>query len=125
MLSGAAGGGGFVLLATPNLAALYNIFFLLLGKQPPITNVSDVVGAASEWDQLMLAAGHRQLVVTPRHRRVFTRGSLVSLLQHYGFCIEKSTVSGFPPLPWWAADLACAVFPIYGWNILVRARKPV
>ena len=116
-------GGGYMMLATPNLAALYNILFLLLGKQPPVTSVSDVVGAVGDWDQVMIAGGHRQSV-SPRHRRVFTRSALVDLLRYYGFTVEKTTVSGFPPLPWWAADLACAMLPTYAWNILVRARKP-
>jgi hypothetical protein len=111
-----------MVIATPNLAALYVIFFLLLGKQPPVTSVSDVVGAVGTWDQALARTYGRQYF--PRHRRVFVRSSLVGLLQFYGFHCEKVVVLGFPPLPWFAANLVCRLLPMYAWIIIVRARKP-
>ncbi len=119
--------GGVVVIATPNLASWPNVMFLMFGQQPPSTNVSDVVPLGL-WSRLW---GTRE--ITPdgvghqgsnKHRRLFVRSTLVGLLRHYGFRTEIVAVSGFPPLSGWAAKLACRFFPVYAWQIIVRARKP-
>jgi SAM-dependent methyltransferase len=122
--------GGYAVVATPNLAAWYNIAFLILGQQPPSTAVSDVApvgfmeqkiwsGGAYTGD---IPVGHQG---SNNHRRIFVRSTLKRLFEFYGFTCEKIGVCGFPPLPWWLADLACRVLPMYGWQIMVRVRKPL
>ncbi len=109
--------GDFV-VATPNLGALLNIIFLLLGKQPTIVEVSDVslVGTWSPRGTLIARHG-------PAHRRVFTSGALTGLLEYYGFKCVEVVASGFLPLPVGAARLAARVLPLYASNIIVVAAK--
>jgi 2-polyprenyl-3-methyl-5-hydroxy-6-metoxy-1,4-benzoquinol methylase len=111
--------GGHIIMATPNLAAFTNIAFLILGKQPTIAEVSDValVGTWSPRGSHVDRAG-------PAHRRIFTRGALTGLLDHYGFQCEKVVGSGFLPLPEPLAGAASRLLPRYASNITVRARKP-
>ena len=66
-------GGGYALVATPNLAAWYNVLFLILGQQPPSTCVSDVapLGLMSRrvWaGRYTTRVGHQG---SNQHRRVF------------------------------------------------------
>jgi SAM-dependent methyltransferase len=118
--------GGYAVVATPNLAAWYNIALLILGQQPPSTSVSDFahVGFMERrvWSGAYTSGvGHEG---TNNHRRIFVRSTFKRLFEFYGFRCEKVAVSGFPPLPWWLADLVCRILPMYGWQIMIRVRKP-
>ncbi len=110
--------GGYLLIATPNLAAFINVLFLLLGKQPTIAEVSDValVGTCSPRGKCVNRAG-------PAHRRLFTIGVLKELLEYYGFKVEKGIMSGFLPLPSPLARVACFIDKRHATNITVKARK--
>lgn len=110
--------GGYIVVATPNLAALPNICYLILGKQPAIAEVSDValVGTLSVRGELVGRKG-------PAHRRIFTPGALVGLLKFYGFSCEKVSMQGFLPFPEPVAGIASKLLPRYAWNIIVKARK--
>ena len=110
---------GYIIMATPNLAAFTNILFLILGKQPTIAEVSDValVGTWSPRGSHVDRTG-------PAHRRIFTRGALKGLLQYSGFKGEKVVGSGFLPLPASVAKLAASLLPRYASNIIIGARKP-
>ena len=112
--------GGYIVVATPNLAALPNICYLILGKQPAIAEVSDValVGTLSVRGDLVGRKG-------PAHRRIFTPGALVGLLKFYGFSCEKVSMQGFLPFPEPIAGIASRLLPRYAWNIIVKARKPI
>jgi methionine biosynthesis protein MetW len=117
--------GGYAIVSTPNLAAWYNILFLVLGHQPPSANVSDVAPLGlmerKVWGgRYKGEIGHR---VSNKHRRVFVRSTLVGLLQFYGFQCQKVVASGFPPLSRSVANLVCHLIPMYAWQILVRAIK--
>ena len=99
---------GYLVIATPNLAALPNILLLMFGKQPTIAEVSDValVGTWSPRKDRVNRVG-------PAHRRIFTKGALLGLLRHYGFAIERCVMVGsILPVP-----------SIYASNIVVKARK--
>lgn len=118
--------GGYAVIATPNLAAWYNIVLLMLGQQPPSTSVSDIAPVGfmerNVWNGVYnCGVGHEG---SNNHRRIFVRSTLKRLFEFYGFHCEKITASGFPPLPWWLADLVCRVIPMYGWQIMIRVRKP-
>ena len=86
--------GGYTVFATPNLAACYNIAYLLFGKQPYIAHVSDNILAGSWMPLKRLAWGKKE---GPAHRRVFTLGALKELLEYHGFTTEKALGCGFFP----------------------------
>jgi SAM-dependent methyltransferase len=118
--------GGIFVIATPNLSAWPNVLFLLFGQQPPSTSVSDVAPLGL-WSRMwgmgdceIERRGHKG---SNKHRRVFVRESLAGLLRYYGFAIERAAVSGFPPFSGVAAEVASRLFPVYAWQIVVRARK--
>ena len=110
--------GGYLYIATPNLAAFLHILFLLFGKQPLIAEVSDEV-LVGTWSP----RGNRVNRVGPAHRRLFTSGSLKGLLEHYGLEVEKSISVGFLPLPTPLAKVMCLIDKTHASNIIIRARK--
>ncbi len=119
--------GGMLVIATPNLAAWPNVFFLALGQQPPSTNVSDIAPVGL-WSKLW-GTGERQIgsvghLGSNKHRRLFVRSTLKELLEYYGFQCQKLAVSGFPPFSGFVADAVCHLLPLYAWQIVVRGRKP-
>ncbi len=109
--------GGYFVVSTCNIAALHNIFFLLLGKQPPAADVSDefVVGVWS--------ASRRRKPGGPCHRRMFTLRALEGLLKCHGFEVEKSAAAGFYPLPPLLSRLMCKIDKKHSAYIIVKARK--
>lgn len=111
-------GGGYLIAATPNLAAILHIVFLLFGKQPTIAEVSDeaLVGTWSPRGQCVKRIG-------PAHRRLFTLGALKELLEYYSFKVEKSVSSGFLPLPTPPAKVMCFIDKRHATNITIKARK--
>jgi len=111
--------GGYLILGTPNLSAFTNILFLIVGKQPTIVEVSDVV-LVGTWSPRKEDVGR----VGPAHRRVFTRGALKGFIQYYGFESEKLAGFGFLPLPPILGRIAAGIMPVYSWNTIIRARKP-
>lgn len=111
--------GGYLVIATPNLAALLHILFLLFGKQPTIAEVSDeaLVGTWS-------SRGNRVDRIGPAHRRIFTLGVLKGLLEYYGFKVERAIGTGFFPLPNPLARIMCRIDKRHATNIVIKARKP-
>lgn len=109
---------GQVLIATPNLASLANIFLLVFGKQPSIAEVSDeaLVGT---WSPRSMQVNR----IGPSHRRIFTRRALCDLLVYHGFTIEAVRMTGFSPLPSQLARSLVGLLRPYATNIIVRARK--
>jgi len=114
--------GGYAIIATPNLAAGYNIFFLMLGKQPYIAMVSDEV-LVGTWMPL------RRLTVLdeegPAHRRIFTLGALKQLTEHHGFTTEKAIGCGFFPIPSPMSVVASFIDKWHATNIIVKIRKNI
>ena len=91
--------GGYAIISTPNLAALYNIFFLTLGLQPPTAWVSDELVALGN----PLSPHHkvkRELKLPAHsHLRIFTLKALKELFQYHGFKVEKIVGVGYYPFP--------------------------
>jgi methionine biosynthesis protein MetW len=110
--------GGYLIVATPNLAACPHIALLLLGKQPTIAEVSDeaLVGTWSP-------RGNRVDKMGPAHRRIFTQGALKGLLEYWGFKIERVVGTGFLPLPNPLARISCRIDRNHATNIVIKARK--
>ena len=110
---------GYLVIATPNLAAWHQVLLLLLGKQPTIAEVSDVV-LVGTWSP----RGRSVARVGPAHRRIFTIGALTGLIEYYGLQIEKTVGSGFFPLSGPLAELFCRIDKRHATNLIVKARKP-
>jgi ubiquinone/menaquinone biosynthesis C-methylase UbiE len=110
--------GGYLMLATPNLAALPHVMFLLLGRQPTIAEVSDqvLVGTWSPRGGTVDRAG-------PAHRRLFTVGALREFHKYYGFDVEICTGTGFFPFPLSMSRVMSRIANRHATNIIVRARK--
>jgi len=110
--------GGYMVISTPNLGALHNLVFLLLGKQPLMAEVSDeaIVG---NWG----TPRRRVTPAEPAHRRLFTASALRELLQWHRFRVERVIRSGFRPFPGPLARILAAVFPLYSTTITAKARK--
>ena len=109
--------GGYFVVSTCNLAAFHNIFFLLLGRQPPPADVSD------EFQAGVWSANKRRNTSGPCHRRIFTLRALKELLKYHGFEVEKSVGAGFYPLPLLLARLMCKIDKKHSAYIIVKARK--
>jgi len=109
--------GGYLIISTCNLAAFHNIFFLLLGRQPPPADVSDEF-QVGVWD-----APIRKNPSGPCHRRMFTLRALEGLLGCHGFKVEKSAGAGFYPLPAKLARLMCRIDKRHSAYVTVKARK--
>lgn len=112
--------GGYAIIATSNLAAYYNILYLLLGKQPYVAMVSDEILAGS-WMPLKRCSVSENR--GPAHHRVFTLEALKELLEYNGFRVEKSVGTGFFPLPKPLAKIMCSLDKKHATNITVKARK--
>ena len=110
--------GGYLVIATPNLAAWPHIALLMFGKQPTIVEVSDeaLVGTWSPRGGCVDRAG-------PAHRRIFTTGALEGLLEYYGFSIERSIGVGYFPLPNSLAKVMSYLDKRHATNIVLKARK--
>lgn len=110
--------GGYLVIATPNLAAWHHIVFLLFGKQPTIAEVSDeaLVGTLSP-------RGNRIDRHGPAHRRIFTMEALRGLLEHHGFKCERIIGAGFFPMTGRFAAVMSRLDVAHATNILVKARK--
>lgn len=110
--------GGYFIVSTCNLAAFHNIFFLLLGRQPPSADVSD------EFQVGVWSTSMKRNAGGPNHRRIFTLRALGELLKCHGFEVEKSVGAGFYPLPLPLARLMCKIDKRHAAYITVKARKP-
>jgi SAM-dependent methyltransferase len=104
--------GGYLLIATPNLASGRIILELLLNKQPNMAHVSDFFILRGD------PGGCWKASVGYLHRRLFTLEGLTRLLTYYGFKIEitKRSGYGFLPIDWLLRGL-------YASNLIVKARK--
>ena len=110
---------GYVVIMTPNLAALHNIFLLLGGKQPNCVCVSDEIHAGT-WPHGDRHVDHEG---QGTHLRVFTLGALEDLLDYHGFRVERSIGSVFQPLPAQLARIMCLLDKRHATCIIVKARK--
>ncbi len=98
--------GGYLVIATPNLASFQSILYLMCGKQPSIAEVSDRI-LVNTWSPRGKDIDRTGFA----HRRIFTKGALVEMLEYYGFRVERVIMTGL-----------CR--GRYASNIVVKARKP-
>jgi len=129
--------GGYVVIATPNLAAWHNVYALVLGLQPfsgpSVTDMTD-----GEID--VVRRLHRRAYDLPeegdvdrpegaetvhRHLVVMAYRSLINTLTREGFVIESACGYGYYPLPPFLAAVAARVDIRHSVHLLIRARKPL
>ncbi len=103
--------GGYAIISTNNLASWHNLFFLLLGWQPPAAHVSDevIVGNPINFDQGVTCGDGSY----PLHRRLFTHRALAELAGHHGLALDAARGAGYYPLPARAARLAARLDPTH------------
>jgi SAM-dependent methyltransferase len=106
--------GGTLLLSTPNLAAWYNRVLLAVGVQPLFTEVS------------LRGIYGRPGTEVVGHLRIFTRRSLLGLLNAMGFVDVRITGAPYHdvPGPLKLLDRLFCHLPSLASNLLAAARKP-
>lgn len=114
--------GGYFLVSTSNLAALHNIFFLLLRRQPPAVHVSDEI-LVGVWNSKRRPWVEHWRSGGPQHRRIFTLAALEGLLAYHGFKVERSVGAGYYPLPLVLARVICKIDKSHSAYIVIKARK--
>lgn len=112
--------GGYIVVATPNLASFSSILYLLVGRQPVEAMVSDEILAGS-WNPRWKYRNN--LKDGPGHRRIFTEAALRELLKYYGFSVERTLRVGFHPFPFPLAKVMCLIDRWHVNTILMKARK--
>lgn len=113
--------GGFLFITTPNLAAWFNRFLLLLSIQPFFLETSTV-------DKTVGLRFTRKLTPNRQpigHLRVYTPGALKDILELHKFKFERLTSLTVSYFPWYIAliDRFFAYFPSLGSELVVWAIK--
>ncbi|MBA7714207.1 Ubiquinone biosynthesis O-methyltransferase [subsurface metagenome] len=113
---------GYAVIATPNLASLPNIAYLLLGIQPYDASVSDEVIVGS-WHPIKVSLNSTYPMGMLGHRRLFTLRALKGLFEYYGFEVEKAIGCGYYPLPTILAHFMSLVDKKHCAYIVIKVRK--
>jgi SAM-dependent methyltransferase len=111
--------GGYVIVATPNLASFDSILLLIGGRQPGLANVSDEVLAGT------LKIGHQPVPPDegPLHRRSFTPRALRELMEYHGFKTVRDRCVGFYPLPLPLDKMCALINPVHASYIVIKSEK--
>ncbi len=127
--------GGYLVVATPNLASWHNIVALLLGLQPfSGPNLTTMLDA----DLDVVKRLHRQAYGLPeegdlpadeeqelhRHIVVVAYRALLRLMTREGFRIEYARGFGYYPFPPFLARPLARIDPWHAHHLVVKGRKP-
>lgn len=115
---------GYLVVSTDNLASWFNIFSLVLGRQPtagPTISTRYLVTLSPLWWEE--GAGGVSDVNFPMHHNVMTTKTLEILLTRYGFKVEKVLGSGYPPVPYPIARLFTTLDVYHSMFMVIKARK--
>jgi ubiquinone/menaquinone biosynthesis C-methylase UbiE len=107
--------GGYIVLSTNNLAAAHWIVMFILGIQPPTATVSDEM-QVKDFNNV---PGERL------HHRLFTLRGLERVFRYFGFKVEKSIGTYYPPFPLWVSRVLCKIDKYHASCITIKARKPI
>ncbi len=128
--------GGYLVIATPNLASWHNILALVLGLQPfSGPNLTSMFDA----DLAIVQRLHRQAYRLPtegqveshveqelhRHIVVAAYRALVRLVEREGLHVEWARGFGYYPLPPFLGRLCARLDPWHAHHIVIKARKPM
>ncbi len=112
---------GYLVIATPNLAAWYNRILLPLGFQPFLTEVSTLDKTLGMKFIRKLTSNRQPL----GHLRVFTLRGLKDLLEHHGYkiiLIKGGKQSYFPRLMQ-GIDWLMSFYPALSTDLIIVAQK--
>lgn len=111
--------GGYLLLATENLASWHNIAALLLGWHPFSLHASNIsnVGNPFSLGKTGKFSSHS------RHIKVYTLRSLVETVELHGFAVEQKFGSGYYPSPPLLARVFARMDANHAAFIGLKARK--
>jgi len=112
--------GGVAIISTPNLAAVYNIIFLILGFQLPTAFVSDETFVGNPFNPKY---GTKRKNIHPGHLRIFTYRSLKELFEFHGFKVEKIEGVGYYPFPTLIAKFFSSISPKHSVYLTMKVRK--
>lgn len=116
---------GYAIISTPNLAAIYTIFFLILGLQPLSVTASDeVYGLGNRFNPWYRVKRERNYPAHA-HLRVFTYTALKELVQYHGFKVERIVGVGYYPFSVRVGRLISLLDPRHTVYLTVKARKAV
>lgn len=119
--------GGHLLVATPNLAAWFNVAHLVLGLPPSTGPHPDREALRREmalWTWVREGFHDVEAEETPsRHLVVHTWRSLRRILQDTGFTVVEARAYGYYPFPPRLARLLCRVDPWHAHHMTFLARK--
>lgn len=116
--------GGYVVIATDNLAGWFNILSLAIGNQPtagPTVSTKYLVTFNPLWWEE--GSGGVRDIKWPMHHNVMTTKTLVRLLERYGFKIEEVHGSGYPPVPYPLAKVFTYLDLYHSMFVVVKARR--
>jgi len=114
---------GYVIISTPNLAALYTIFSLILGLQPFSVSVSDEMpGLGNRFNPSHRVKRERNYPAHA-HLRVFTHPALKELLEYHRFKVEKIVGVGYYPFPGKMGHLFARLDLRHSVYLTIKARK--
>lgn len=118
--------GGYILMATENLASWHNIFALILGMQPstgPHVSSYYPIGFHPLKERHLEEAGNSEVWNSDKHINVVTRDALRKLCIAHGFKIEDEKSSGFYPFSGFISQFLAGLDKNHALTILLKLRK--
>lgn len=118
--------GGYILMATENLASWHNIFALILGMQPSTgPHISNYypIGFHPLKEKHLEEAGNPRVWNSDKHINVVTRDALRKLCIAYGFKLEDEKSSGFYPFLGFISNLFASFDKNHALTVLLKLRK--
>lgn len=115
--------GGYAIISTPNLAALYIIFSLVFGWQPTASAVSDEMPHLGNPLNPSRKVRRERNYPAHAHLRIFTSAALKELLQYHGFKVEKIVSVGYYPFAGKVGRFFSRLDPRHSVYLTVKARK--
>ena len=113
--------GGYAIVSTPNLAAAYEIFWLILGLQPFTEEVSnEVSGLGNRFNSYYMRERRER---DQSHLRSFTLPAIRDLFLWHGFKIEKLLGVGYYPFPLIIGKLLASIDPRHAAYLTIKVRK--
>jgi SAM-dependent methyltransferase len=103
---------GEVIISTANLCSWHNIFFMILGMQPPGMHLCKVqVGNFLYGTQ------------THGHLRLFSLKALKDIARYHGFKVENIAVNGYYPFPRFISRLLSCLDKTHALYVTIKMRK--
>jgi ubiquinone/menaquinone biosynthesis C-methylase UbiE len=119
--------GGYVIISTENLSAWHNIAALMLGMQPssgPHVSYKYQIGfhpLCKRHNKMP----HQSKNIHNTHIKIMTRNTLIKLVEHHGFTVEKRIACNYYPFRGNISKILSRIDPIHALSVIVKLRKPL